>query len=391
MMADALAGIKVIDCTRLLPGGLCTMLLGDLGADVVKIEEPGRGDYIRTMPPFAESESYMHLVLNRNKRSVTLNLKTEAGCDVLREMVRHADIIVEGNRPGVMDRLGVGYENLSQVNPGIIYCAITGYGQDGPYANMPGHDLNYMGIAGALELFARKGETPLPPGLTVADIGGGAQMAVVGILAALHARRVLGKGQFIDISMTDGVVYWLSLFAAWQFGFGKSPRGGEHVLLGQFPCYAAYPAADGNITVGCLEPHFWANLCHALDRPQYVAEQFSMDRAPAIFEDLSAVFRTKSRAEWFAYFASKNVCVGPSYTIEEAMNDPHIQHRQMFTTVQHPTEGEIHQLGNPIKLSATPGSIRRPPPQLGEHTAEVLAQLGYDHEACEKLRAEGVL
>ncbi|MBX7256142.1 MAG: CoA transferase [Candidatus Hydrogenedentes bacterium] len=390
-MPNALSDIKVIDCTRLLPGGLCTMLLGDLGADVIKVEEPGRGDYIRTMPPFAQNESYMHLVLNRNKRSMTLNLKTEAGCDILRELVRHADVLVEGNRPGVMDRLGVGYENLSRVNPGLIYCAITGYGQDGPYAHLPGHDINYMGIAGALELSARKGDTPLPPGLTVADIGGGAQMAAIGILAALHARRVSGKGQFIDISMTDGVVYWLSLFAAWQFGFGTSPRGGEHVLLGQFPCYAVYPASDGNLTVGCLEPHFWANLCAALARPEYVEKQFSLEDAAAIYEDLCGLFRANTRAEWVAYFADKNVCVGPSNLIDEAMKDPHVQHRQMFTTTQHPTEGEIHQLGIPIKLSGTPGTVRRPPPRLGEHTEEVLFGLGYTPSSVAQLNDRGVI
>jgi crotonobetainyl-CoA:carnitine CoA-transferase CaiB-like acyl-CoA transferase len=240
-------------------------------------------------------------------------------------------------------------------------------------------------------LFARRGADMTPPGLTVADIGGGAQMAVVGILAALRAREQTGKGQFVDIAMTDGVVYWLSLFAAWYFGFGTSPRGGEHPLLGQFPCYAVYPAADGRLTIGCLEAHFWASLCTAMDRPQFIEDQFDPERAEAIYDELAAIFKTKTRAEWCAFFADKNVCVGPSYSIEEAMRDPHLQHRGMFTTVEHPSEGVIQQLGIPIKMSGTPGSIRRPPPTLGEHTREVLESLGYDAGAIERLRRDGVV
>ncbi|GMU93556.1 MAG: CoA transferase [Candidatus Hydrogenedentota bacterium] len=390
-MTTPLAGIKILDCTRLLPGGFCTMLLADLGADVIKIEEPGRGDYIREYPPFKGSESYMHLVLNRNKRSMTLNLKTEEGREILRKLAAQSDVLVEGNRPGVMDRLGVGHENLREVNPRLIYCAITGYGQTGPYANRPGHDLNYMGVAGALELFGEKGKPPCVPGLTVADIGGGAQMAIVGILAALIARQSTGKGQFIDISMTDGVVYWLSLFAAWYFGTEISPKRGEHILLGQLPCYAVYPAKDGHYTVGCLEPHFWKNLCTALDREGYIDEQLSLDRAQEIHDDLASIFRTKTRAEWEQYFADKNVCVGPVYSIEETMKDPHIKKRNMFTTCEHSVEGEVHQLGIPIKLSEGGCEIRTPPPNLGADTFAVLAALGYSEAESSELRSRGVI
>jgi len=390
-MSGPLAGIKVIDCSRLLPGGFCTMLLGDLGADVIKIEEPGRGDYIREFMPFIGEQSAMHLVLNRNKRSMTLNLKDPEGVAILKRLVSEADVLVEGFRPGVMDRLGVGYGALREENPRIVYCAITGYGQTGPYANRPGHDLNYVGIAGALEQFGPKGAPPTVPGLTIADIGGGAQMAIIGIISALIARQNTGKGQYVDISMTDGVVYWLSLFAGWYFGTGSSPKRGEHMLLGQFPCYAMYPARDGYMTVGCLEPHFWANLCKALGREQYISEQLNIDDAPMIFDDLSSIFSTKTRAEWDTFFADKNVCVGPVNLIEDALHDPQLVHREMFATTQHATEGTIRQLGIPIKLSDTPGEISLPPPNLGAHTKEILADIGMSQMEIEALKSKGVV
>lgn len=390
-MTPPLSGIRILDCTRLLPGGFCTMLLADLGADVIKIEEPGRGDYIREYPPFKGSQSYMHLVLNRNKRSMTLNLKSEEGREILRKLAAQSDVLVEGNRPGVMDRLGVGYENLREVNSRLIYCAITGYGQTGPYAKRPGHDLNYMGVAGALELFGHKGQTPSVPGLTVADIGGGAQMAIIGILAALLARQSTGRGQFIDISMTDGVVYWLSLFAGWYFGTGISPKRGEHILLGQLPCYAVYPAKDGHYTVGCLEPHFWRNLCTALDREEYIDEQLALDRAQEIYDDLASVFRNRTRAEWEEFFADKNVCVGPVHLIEEAMNDPQNKDRGAFSVCRHQVEGDIHQLSIPIRLSDTPGAIRTPPPDLGADTFALLAALGYSESELGELQRKGAI
>lgn len=390
-MSAPLQGIKVVDCSRLLPGGFCTMLMGDLGADVIKVEEPGRGDYVREFLPFKGEQSYMHLVLNRNKRSMTLNLKTPEGVEVLKRLVRDADILVEGFRPGVMDRLGAGYDALNEVNPRLVYCAITGYGQTGPYAHRPGHDINYMGIAGALEQFGPEDGPPTVPGLTIADIGGGAQMAIIGILAALIARQRTGKGQFVDISMTDGVVYWLSLFAGWYFGTGISPKRGEHMLLGQFPCYAVYPAKDGHITVGCLEPHFWANLCTAIGREQYIPEQLNVDDAQAIYNDLASVFKTKTRAEWDAVFADQNVCVGPAYLVEEAMHDPQLVHRKMFTTIEHPTEGGIHQLGVPIKFSETAGGLRVAPPNLGADTDDILRALGYPPAEIAALRTRGTL
>jgi len=386
-----LEGIRILDLTRLLPGNLCTMLLADLGADVLKVEEPGRGDYMREFPPINRHESYHHLVLNRNKRSMTLNLKSKEGKSIFLRLVEMSDVVVESFRPGVMDRLGLGYPVLRKINPRLIYCAISGFGQDGPYRLLPGHDINYMGIGGALELFGEEGGPPQVPGLSIADIGGGSLMAAIGILSAVIAREATGLGQFVDIAMTDAVVYWLSIHAAWYFGTGKSPRRGETLFLGRYPCYGIYEAADGYFTVGCLEDHFWANLCRALGRESYIPLQWSDEYRHAIREDLQQIFRTRTRQEWFEFFRDKDVCVGPVYLIEEAMRDPQLRHRGMFTTIDHPVEGTVCQLGIPIKLSDTPGTIRRPSPVLGEHTEDVLKELGYTAEAISRLRSDGVL
>lgn len=389
-MRGPLEGVQILDLTRLLPGAFCTMLLADLGADVLKVEEPPRGDPIRWLPPVLQA-SHLHRILNRNKRSLTLNLRTQAGRGILLQLVQKADVLVESFRPGVMDRLGLGYDALRNVNPGLVYCAITGYGQDGPYRDLPGHDLNYMGFAGALELFGSEGSPPVVPGVTVADIGGGAQMAAVGILAALIARRRTSRGQFVDICMTDGVVSWLGVAVAWYLGTGRSPRRGEHVLLGRYPCYAIYPAADGYLTVGCLEERFWANLCRALGKEEYIPLQWSEEHRQAIFDDLSAIFRTRTRKEWMAFFWDKDVCVGPSYLLEEALRDPHLQHRQIFVQAELPQQGAAVQVGIPIKLSGTPGALRYPAPALGEHTEEILRDLGYTSGQIAKLREEGVI
>ncbi|MEL6622529.1 MAG: CaiB/BaiF CoA-transferase family protein [Pseudomonadota bacterium] len=268
----ALDGIKVLDLTRLLPGAWCTQQLADFGAEVIKIEQPGRGDYNRAFPPIAKEESGSFLLLNRNKQSLTLNLKSEAGKDVFRKLVVDADVVIESFRPGVMGRLGLDYEALKAINPRIIYCAITGYGYGGPWEQVAGHDMNYMALAGALQLFATPESGPIPPGLSVADVGGGSQPAAFAVLAAIIARQTTGEGQFIDISMTDGAVSWLSLHAADSFFAGIEPKGGERPFIGQAPCYNIYLCADDrHVALGFIVEHFWVAFCHHIGRADLIA------------------------------------------------------------------------------------------------------------------------
>lgn len=388
----ALDGIGVLDVTRLLPGGFCSWLLADLGAEVIKVEEPKRGDYLRWFPPLKVQESGMFLVLNRNKKSLTLNLKTEQGKEMFKRLAARADVVLEGYRPGVMDRLGLGYDVLREVNPRLVYCAITGYGQDGPYRDLVGHDLNYLGVAGALELMGEKGRLPVVPGLSIADIGGGAQMAAIGILAALIARDRTGRGQFVDVSMTDGVVAWLSIHAGKYFADGVVPRRGEIPLAGAFPCYQVYETKDGrHITIGCIEEHFWRNLCVGLDLEEYIDHQWSVEKRDEIFRRLREIFRTKTRDEWFACLRDRDICVAPSHTMDEAFRDPQLTHRGMVVEEDHPVEGRIREIGPPIKLSETPAELRTPPPRLGEHTREILASLGYGDAEVDDLREAGVI
>lgn len=392
-MNMALTGLKVLDLTRLLPGAFCTQLLADYGADVLKIEQPGAGDYNRQFAPIAKEESGSFLLLNRNKRSLTLNLKAEEGRDVFRRLVKEADVVVEGFRPGVMTRLGLDYDALHGVNPRIVYCAISGFGQDGPYALKSGHDLNYLGIAGALQLFGTPDTGPIVPGLSIADVGGGSLMAAFGILAALGARERTGKGQFIDISMTDGLVSWLCYHAADYLFAGVEPRGGVQGFIGGAPCYNVYRCADGlYMTLGIIEEHFWHRFCELIGRPEFRAEQWPAgEAAQRQFADLREVFARNTRDHWVQTLAAADIPAGPVNSMAEAFRDPQFVHRRMLQHLEHPVEGRIPQLGFPIKFSDTPGAMRTPPPTLGQHTKEVLQGLGYDGQGIAALAAAGVI
>ncbi len=389
----ALDGLKVLDLTRLLPGAFATQLLADMGADVVKIEQPGTGDYNRGFAPIAKEESGSFLLLNRNKRSVTLNLKAEEGKDILRALVGEADILIEGFRPGVMDRLGLSYESLRAINPGLIYCAISGYGQTGPWKLRPGHDLNYLAEAGALQLFGKAGEGPIVPGMSIADVGGGSLMATTGILAALWSRARTGLGQFVDISMHDGAISWLALHGAETLFANIEPKGGERPFLGQAACYNVYECADGgHVALGIIEEHFWERFCRAFGMPELASRQWPEgEEAEAQKAALQARFRTKARDEWLAELEPVDIPFGPVLGIGEALTSEHAKARDMLLDVDHPVEGRVPQLGFPIKLSRTPAAIRRAPPLLGEHTREALAALGYDEGRIDALRRAGTI
>src|SRR3981081_2455256 len=270
-----LTGIRVLDLTRLLPGAFCTMLLADMGADVIKVEEPDRGDYMRWTPPLVDGQSVLFNAINRNKRSLSLNLKDERGRDLLLRLVERADVLVEGNRPGVMKRLGLGWDVLHARNPRLVMCSITGYGQDGPFAARAGHDLNYMATAGGLGLNGEKGGPPVPLAVQVADIGGGGLQPAVAILGALLGVQRGAEGRWLDVSMTDGVVSWLALVLAAR-GAGGAVMRGDQRLAGRHACYRVYECKDGGFySVGALEPKFWAALCIAVERPDLVAVQFA--------------------------------------------------------------------------------------------------------------------
>ncbi|MGH2794075.1 MAG: CaiB/BaiF CoA transferase family protein [Actinomycetota bacterium] len=391
-MSRPLAGLRVLDLTRLLPGGFVTMLFADLGADVLKIEEPARGDYIRWMEPFKGGMSAGHLALNRGKRSMTLNLKAEPARDVLVRLVKGADVLVESFRPGVMDRLEVGYERLAKENPGLVYCAITGYGQDGPYAQRAGHDMNYLGFGGVLDIIGPRDGGPAVAGVQIADVGGGGLMAAVGILSALRERDATGRGRFVDISMLDGAVSWLAMHAAGYFIDGVPPRRGQMRLSGQLACYRTYRCSDDRyVTVGALEPQFWAALCKALGVPEFIERQMeSPEEQDAMGDRIQEILGTRPRDEWVTELADLDACFGPVNDMGEAFADPQIVARKMRTEV--PTsEGPAGVVNNPIRFVGEEPAELGPPPGFGEHTDEVLKAAGYTDDELASLREGGAI
>ncbi len=392
MLNMPLGGIKVLDLTRLLPGPFCSLLLADFGAEVIKIEQPGQGDYIRWYPPLVKDTSGIFLLLNRNKKSLTLNLRTEKGREIFYRLAQEADVILEGFRPGVAKKLGIDYETVQEINPRVVYCSVSGYGQDGPYADRPGHDINYIGYAGVLGITGRARGTPVVPGVQIADIGGGALMAAIGVLLALMARRHTGKGQFVDIAMLDGVISWLPTIAGGFFVDGAVPGLGETRLAGRYACYEVYQTKDGGfISLGALEPHFWEKLCRYLNKEEYIKWQFVDEKQEELRAFLREQFLLRDRDEWVAIFQRIDTCGGPVYNLAEVFGDPHVLHRQMVFEMEHPRLGKIKQLGFPIKLSATPARARQVPPDLGEHTEEILTKLGYSKEELAALRREGII
>lgn len=389
----ALAGLKVLDLTRLLPGAFASQILADMGAEVIKIEQPDGGDYNRALPPLAKEESGSFLLLNRNKKSLTLNLKTDEGKAILRQLAAAADVLLEGFRPGVMERLGLSYDALSADNPRLVYCAISGYGQDGPLRLRPGHDLNYLAEAGALQLFGRAGEGPIVPGLSIADVGGGSLMATTGVLAALLSRGITGRGQFVDISMHDGAISWLALHGADTLFAGIEPKGGERPFIGQAACYNVYACADGRyVALGAIEEHFWHRFCDAMGLLEEKQRQWPEgEEAAEQKARLQALFATRSSGSWVEALECADIPFGPVLGVNEALTTDHATHREMLLHVDHPVEGRVPQLGFPVKLSATPCRIRSAPPRLGEHTHAILSALGYSETQIAAMRKSGAV
>ena len=391
-----LKGIRVLDLTTLLPGPLCSMMLGDFGAEVIKIEQPKGGDLFRMAKPAFKDKngsdtSGIYLLVNRNKKSLTLNLKTDEGKKIFYQLVESADVVLEGARPGVAKKLGVDYDTLREINPRIVYCSISGYGQDGPYALQSGHDANYLSYAGVLGMTARNG-VPTLPGVQIADVGGGTQMATIGVLLALMARQHSGQGQFVDISMLDGAVSWLPIIAAHLFVTGESPEPGKTKLTGRNACYEVYQTKDGGyITIGAIEAHLWANLCKYLGKEEFISWQNEDDKQAVMFEFLKEQFLLRDRDEWNEILQKVDVCVAPVYSPAEVFQDAQVLHRKMIFEMDHPRLGKIKQLGFPIKLSETPAQAELPPPDLGENTDELLGTLGFSIDEIQNMRRQGIV
>ena len=392
---SALEGVRVLDLSRLLPGGFCSLLLADLGADVLKVEDTGVGDYIRWSQPAYEgaeesAKSALFLALNRGKRSVRVNLKEDRGREVLLRLARDHDVLLESFRPGVLDRLGVGYERLREENPGLVYCAVTGYGQDGPYRDRSGHDMNYLGLVGLLGLTGEPDGPPVQAAGQIADIGGGALMAAFGILAALRERDRSGQGQLVDVSMSDGALSWLALVAGRYLCDGEVPQRGRIELAGGLVCYRPYACSDGWVTLGALEPKFWVNWCRGVGREDLIEKQFERPGSEAHGE-VERVFLERSRAEWQEFASEHDCCLEPVLDLDEALDSELVRAREMVVELEQPGADRVRQLGFPVKLSRTPGAPQGPGPALGEHTEEVLGSLGYSAEEIAALKDSGAI
>jgi len=380
-----LEGVRILDLSRLLPGPYATMVLADLGADVVKIEDPRGGDPARWMPPLAGAQSGHYHALNRNKRSATIDLRAPEGVAALRRLCRRSDVLVESFRPGVLERLGIGWEALSRENPRLVLCSITGYGQDGPYRDRAGHDIDYVAVAGVLGLNGPK-ERPMLLSVQVADVAGGSWPAVAGILAALLGRGATGKGAHIDVAMADGALALLALQQGGADARGEPLRREAEMLNGGWPRYGVYRTLDGRfVAFGAFEPKFFRSFCEGVGRPEL--SQGSSD----LGEALEAIFASRTREDWAAFAAKNDVCLMPVLEGDEPMRDPQLQARGNFVEIETPWEGRaMRSLASPVHLAGVQ-SPRRPAPALGADTDAVLTEAGFEPEELARLRQAGVL
>ena len=396
-MTKALEGIRVLDLTRALAGPFCTLMLGDNGADVIKIEIPGSGDDTRKWgPPFIGDESAYFLSINRNKRSLTLNLQDPKAKEVFMKLAKDTDVVVENFTPGVMERFGWGYEAVKAVNPNVIYCSISGFGQDGPYKSRPAYDQIMQGVGGLMSITGEPDGEPQKIGIAVTDIGAGMWSAFA-ITTALHHREKTGEGQYIDISMLDAQVAWLTYQAAYFFANNEPPKrmGAAHPTL--VP-YQAFMCNDGkyiNVAVG--SERIWERFCQGMkredlkDHPDYAVNSVRVAHRGAIVSMLQEIFLTRPVAEWVADLQAVNVPCGPIHDLADVFADPQVLARDMYQEMPHPTLGTIKQTGLPIKFSRTPGGLDRHPPLLGEHNQEILSSLGYSDADVQSLKDGSVI
>ncbi|MBN2569317.1 MAG: CoA transferase [Deltaproteobacteria bacterium] len=381
-MSGPLKGLKVLDFTTLLPGPYATLCIADLGAEVLKITSGSRPDLADLIPPFVPNTklSAATAYLCRGKRSMSLNLKHPDAVEIVSQLVADYDIVVEGFRPGVMARLGLGYDRLKEVNPAIIYCSITGYGQTGPLHKKGGHDINYLSFSGIMSYSGRKESGPVLSGMQIADVASGSYNAVIGILAAVINRKETGKGQYIDISMTDGMIAFNAIYGACFLVDGKEPHR-DGLLLNGGTLYDYYETKDGrHISFGGLEPQFFAAFCTAINRPDLISGGIETKDIGQVKTEIRQIFKTKTRDEWVAVFEGVDACVGPVLTLSEVLSSKHVEERELLVEVDLPDGGKTRQIGNPIKFSESRMEYTTAGVASGTHKKDVIMELGYSEE-----------
>lgn len=392
----ALDGVRVLDVTQVMAGPFCSLLLADMGADVIKIEKLKGGDDSRRMgPPFIKGESAAFLAMNRNKRSLALDLKQPKGQAIFRRLAAQADILVENFRPGTLESLGLGYGTLSAGHPELIYCSISGFGQTGPYRERGGFDLVTQGMSGLMSITGQPGQPPVKVGVPITDLNAG-MYAAYGVLCAYIHRLRTGQGQLVDTSLLEAGIAYTVWESAMYFATGLTPRpmGSAHRLAAP---YQAFRTADGYLNIGAANQANWEKLCHMLERPDLLTDPRFCDNptrtshAAELAVELEQVFVKRPTAEWLARMDEAGVPAGPLNDMPAVYADPHVQAREMMVELEHPTAGRIKNIGIPVKLSATPGAIRRPAPTLGQHTDEILGELGLSRDEIGALRASRVV
>lgn len=385
-MYQLLSGVRILDLTRLLPGGFASQLLADLGATVLKVEDPVSGDYLRWMKPYlpGTKESALYWSLNRNKQSIKLDLKSKAGHAAFLRLLSKYDIVLEGFRPGVMDSLGLSYQVLKKINPALILCSISGYGQDGPYRLRSGHDINYMALSGALGLTGQSGGPPVSASVQVADIGGGGLMAVIGILSAYIDRQKTGKGQYIDVSMLDGAVAWMTMLYAQQAAMDPTVRRGTGILNGGEVCYRVYETKDGRfMSLGALEVKFWQAFCQVINRPDLMDKQFTRDSK--VLREVEEIFKSKTQQEWVDFFRDRDVCCEPVLELGEALEHPQLKARGVFTAFTRSDAQSVQCIRNPLRFPEEQELPDHLPPDFGEQTLKILQAEGFTETELKQL------
>ena len=388
-----LAGVKVLDLSKYGPSRYTSMILGDLGAEVIVVEMPRNAG--QTLDVVSDDVGSLYIGHNRNKKCIVLNLKSEEGKKILYQLVEKMDVVIEANRPGVLKRRGMDYESLGKINPRIIYCSITGYGQDGPYAQKTGHEINFAAVSGIMALTGSKNGPPVYlQSPSIADLLGGVTHAVIAITSALYAREKMGKGQYIDVSITDGAAFYHWIDAQAYLMNGTMPERAEMPTGSDMACMNSYKAKDGKyFTVGCAEPWLWERLCRILGKEEFLGSQYEpLEKQTEMYEAFSEVFATKNRAEWLKLLDDADIGTGPVYNFEEMFSDPHFKHRKILVDVEHPKLGKLKLLNTPFKFSGTPAEVKTRPPLRGEHTRAVLINiLGYSEAQIDHLLKQGII